>query len=547
MIIFQENESAKFAHVDKTSFFTTYPATTKLYNILRNANKVCLSKKNNLVEIPYRAFKALEADLTASKVRYYVDYLPDERSDFRGVYEPPDSLYEHQREFLSFAEGKEGLILCDEQGLGKTRSAICWALKLKKEKGIRRCLVVCGVNGLKWNWRDEILVVTGEEPVIAGVRGGIQKQAAEKIFDFTVRSGAFFIITNIESLRNRDIVNVLVQQIQRGSIGAIVMDEAHKVKTVSAQQTKGLLKLQPKYRLTMTGTPIVNSPLDLYVPLRWIGEETRNFKDFKNEYVVEGQFNRVISFINMRELRNSVSKIMLRRTKKEILNLPDKIKVTEYVEMTNRIRAKYKDLVAGILEDSKGKKIINPMTLVIRLRQLTATCEFFEDLGNISPKFDRMEDILNEVKQNKEKIVVYSNWVKVLEFAAKRLKPSEYRVITGKVSEDDRIKNIEDFKNNDEVFILLGTIGSLGTGFTLTSANNVLFLDSPWSFAHKEQAEDRCHRIGTRKTVIVKTLVMKGTVDEKIESIIASKKLVSDILIDEKSRADFLNYLTKVE
>ena len=110
----------------------------------------------------------------------------------------------------------------------------------------------------------------------------------------------------------------------------------HNCKNPTSQQGKALLSIQPKYAIPMSGTFLVNSPLDLYVPLKWAGFEQHSFYQYKQHYCVMGGFNNqeVISYKNLDEIRAILDKVMLRRTKDEVLDLPPKIHTTEYVEMT---------------------------------------------------------------------------------------------------------------------------------------------------------------------------------------------------------------------
>ena len=102
---------------------------------------------------------------------------------------------------------------------------------------------------------------------------------------------------------------------------------------------------------------------------------------------------------------------------------------------------------------------------------------------------------------------------------------------------------IKKFKDDKKCTAIIGTIGVLGTGFTLTEAQTVIFLDEPWNMATKLQAEDRCHRIGTKSTVNIITLLCKDTIDERIHNIITRKGILSDTLVDNKYTIEDIKYL----
>jgi SNF2 family DNA or RNA helicase len=175
----------------------------------------------------------------------------------------------------------------------------------------------------------------------------------------------------------------------------------------------------------------------------------------------------------------------------------------------------------------------NPLEMLTRLRQVTSCPSILSSTVVDNIKFDRLEDLLESLPQG-DKAVVFSNWSSVIEEAAKRLQAYSPLVITGKTPQIERINRLDKFKKNKDCKVLLGTTGALGTGFTITEANTVIFIDEPWNSALKEQAEDRCHRIGTTSTVSVHTLVIKDTVDEKVYRLIGDKKKLSDAMIDDK-------------
>ena len=143
-----------------------------------------------------------------------------------------------------------------------------------------------------------------------------------------------------------------------------------------------------------------------------------------------------------------------------------------------------------------------------------------------------MVEIIYEVVNNGGKVIVFSNWAKVIEPAAELLETYNPACITSQVQDKDKL--IREFKENPKCRVILGTIGCLGTGFTLNEANTVIFLDEPWTSADKQQAEDRCHRIGTKGTVNIITLLCKDTIDEKVHKIVNSKQALSNQVVDNK-------------
>jgi SNF2 family DNA or RNA helicase len=224
---------------------------------------------------------------------------------------------------------------------------------------------------------------------------------------------------------------------------------------------------------------------------------------------------------------------MLRRRKQDVLDLPPKIYTTEYVEMGEEQESIYQEVRTQIIQNiDKIMLSKNPLTELIRLRQATGFTGILSEHIRVSSKFDRALDILEDVVANNGKAVIFSQWTTVIDPLYEFLKKSGYNpaIITGDIKDREAEQN--KFKDDKTCKVLVGTIASMGTGLTLTSANTVIFLDSPWNKATKEQAEDRCHRIGTVGTVNVITLVCKNTIDESIEEVVYLKGKLSDAIVD---------------
>ena len=137
----------------------------------------------------------------------------------------------------------------------------------------------------------------------------------------------YFLITNVESLRDNAIQAKLAELCKSGEISMVAIDEIHKCKNPSSQQGKGILKLQPQCRIAMTGTPLMNTPLDLYIVLKWLGYERHPFYAFKKHYCVMGGFGgyEIVGYRNLGELQEQLNDIMLRRRKEDVLDLPEKL------------------------------------------------------------------------------------------------------------------------------------------------------------------------------------------------------------------------------
>ena len=182
----------------------------------------------------------------------------------------------------------------------------------------------------------------------------------------------------------------------------------------------------------------------------------------------------------------------------------------------------------------------NPLSQLIRLRQATGYTGILSSTIEESAKLDRLEEIIEDIVADGEKAIIFSNWTSMTNEVEKRLKKYSPLVITGETSEQLRDLYVRQFQNDSSKKVMIGTIGALGTGLTLTSANNVIFLDEPWNMALREQAEDRAHRIGQNKSVNIYFLLTKGTIDERIHTIVEEKGEISDYIVDKEETINYL-------
>ena len=465
--------------------------------------------------------------------------------------------FEHQIDGFNYGLSNDKWLLGDEQGLGKTKQVIDVAIAKKLAKGYKHCLIICGVNGLKWNWYNEVLTHSDEKPYILGQRtkrngtivvgGNADKFEDVRNID---KINAYFIITNVETLRYADITTELSKLCKNGTISMIAADECHKMKNPSSQQGKAFLKLQAKTMIAMTGTPLMNNPLDLFIILKWLGYEKHAFYAFKKHYCVMGGFGgyEIVGYRNLDELQEQLNDIMLRRLKADVLDLPEKTYIDEYVEMTAKQAIVYKEVTAEIKSNIDNIKMANnPLAELIRMRQATGYTGILSTTVQESAKLDRMEEIVADAVENGHKIVVFSNWTQMTTPIAKRLSKYNPAVITGEINTDTRQQMIDKFQNTDSCKVIVGTIGAMGTGLTLTAGTVEIFLDHPWNRALYDQAVDRCHRIGQKNNVTIYNLLCKDTIDERIWEIVNKKGLMSDYMVDGKiegmHKAELLSYL----
>lgn len=476
-------------------------------------------------------------------------------------------MYPHQKECEEYSESHKKFLLGDEQGLGKTLEVINIAVKNKHPN--THCLIICGVNGLKYNWYNEVHKHSYEDAHILGqkvmkngkIKIGSNKDKLDDLFN--IDSLPYFIITNIETLRYKrktgsrirkgkkyieevvyPISDKIIELCECGKISIIAADECHKMKNPDSEQGTQFLRVKSDREVVMTGTPLMNTPLDLYIILKWLGYEDHSFYQFKFHFCRLGGFggHEVVGYKNLNQLQKLLDKMMLRRLKSEVLpDLPDKIYIDEYVEMSDKQASVYLDVYKKVKEEID--LIIaspNPLARLIRLRQATGYTGILSSKIKESAKLDRLEELVEDIVSNNQKVIIFSNWTQITDEISNRLLKYNPLVITGDTPDADRPLIIDKFQTDEASKVIIGTIGALGTGVTLTEANNVIFFDEPWNNALKEQAVDRTHRIGQKNSVNVYTLLTKNTIDERVHQLVLEKKDLSDAIIDKAETVSFL-------
>lgn len=463
-----------------------------------------------------------------------LDIYDEQDADYLSRTKP----FKHQMDSFKYALTHNKFLLGDEQGLGKTKQALDIAVARKHK--MRHCLIVCGVNNLKWNWYKEVEIHTNEKAHILGSRVNrkgktVIGSSAERLADLKQIHDEYFLITNIETLRDKSIQSQIKKMCSDGIIGMTIIDEIHKCKNSQSKQGKAIHCCCSYYRLALTGTPLMNNPVDLYNVLKWLEVENHSLTYFKNLYCEMGGFGgyEIIGYKNLDQLENSLNKNMLRRRKEEVLDLPPKIYTDELLDLDSSQDKLYRDVTNQIIEDIDRIMLLpNPLTELIRLRQVTSNPNILTSKNITNVKYDRILDILESTT---DKIIIFSNWTKVINPLYIKLSSLGYNpaLVTGESK--DPILEMNKFQSDNTCKVILGTTPALGTGYTLTAANTVIFIDEPWSKAIKDQAEDRCHRIGTKGTVNIITLICKDTIDERIHQIIKDKGELSDRIVDGKA------------
>lgn len=548
MIVIEEKEPKKLPGL--SSLFITFDYNAEIVSIVKQSGNAIYYKKEQMWEVPVTSL----ADLLDSLCK--VDDIKlkllknkkEKLDDIQFLTKFKTKPFEYQLDGIKFGLQHQKWMLLDVPGLGKTLQTIYIAQELKKRDNIEHCLVICGINTLKSNWKSEIQKhsnlscrILGEyETKNGSIKiGGVK----ERLNQLKSKIKEFFVITNIETLRNDDVV----KEIEKGKnkFDLILFDEVHCAKSPSSQQGSNLLKLKSaKYKIAMTGTLLLNSPLDCYVPLKWLGLDNSTYTNFKYYYCnFGGPFGNIpMGYKHLDVLKDQIEKYSLRRTK-DLLDLPEKTIINEYVDMNDSQKSFYDNVVSGVVSqvDKVKMSTANLLSMVCRLRQATAFPPILTSEHIDSSKIERCLELVEQILSNGSKVVIFSTFKDSANYLHSILKNS--LLCTGDIKDDVIKSNIEKFQNDEKYKVLIATWQKMGTGITLTAANYAIFLDTPWTEGVYEQAQDRIHRIGSKKPVFIYNLVCKDTIDERVLKIVNTKGALSNYVVDDDTSDEVINSL----
>lgn len=546
--------AAEKANLDKNSLFLKFYGSDFKQNLDRIKsywNRVYHGKPSYEWEVPFSCWEEIK-NLYKDTQIVYLNEPPKAKFttdkdildgiDFNGY-----NLYDYQLAGVKFGLNHHNFLMLDEQGLGKTLQIISLARYKKQHQGLKHCLIICGINSLKWNWVKEVNKFCKDEKAIVL---GTKVNSKGKIVSITVDETKeqidscpeeFFWILNIERIRlngedsknGTGIVHHLNKQIAKGNLGMVAVDEIHKVKSITSSQSKGLLALDSSAsKVGMTGTLLVNNPFDLYCPMSFVGLINYNKWLFERKFVIKDDWGQILGYQNMEELHNILYRSSIRRTK-DILDLPDKLFKQEIIEFSS-------DAERDVFLQVIGQKPFNldkidiPVEMVAtitRMRQATTAPELLTSKKITSTKFSRLNDILEEAKFNNQKVLVFCPFTEALKLGLEYCSEYKPKLVCGGMG--TRVQEVVDEHEATNGFsVLFAQEATLGVGYTLINTEIVVFLSPPWSKAAYDQCCDRCHRIGQKKTVQIIDLIVKDTYDEIVYKKLHGKGAMSSVLID---------------
>jgi len=435
-----------------------------------------------------------------------------------------------------------GGILADDMGLGKTLQAIAFILSERKEK-IKPALIIAPTS-LIYNWQAELerFAPGLKIKIIDGAKGEREKLLEDL-------AGVDLVLTSYPLLR-RDI-----EEYQSMEFSCCILDEAQYIKNFQSQTAQATKLIRTEKRFALTGTPIENSVLELWSIFEFLMPGyLPSYTNFQKKYLspIEKDQDPAAT----REFSRLVRPFILRRVKEDVLpELPPKIENKMVSELTDEQKKCYlayhaqirSELTEEINEKGFARSRIKVLAGLTRLRQIC--CHpgmFLENFQGESGKLIQLQEVLREVIDSGHRVLLFSQFTKMLAIIQKMLDEEKYRYfyLDGSINSKERLKMVNDFNNGEgEVFLISLKAG--GTGLNLTGADVVIHFDPWWNPAVEEQASDRAHRIGQKKVVQVMKFVSKGTIEEKIYQLQEKKKELIDKLV--KPGEDFAKVLDQEE
>ena len=248
----------------------------------------------------------------------------------------------------------------------------------------------------------------------------------------------------------------------------------------------------------------------------------------------------------MNNLKEHIESCSLRRTK-DILDLPPKTVIEEYLDMDKIQEDFYNNIIDGIVAqvDKVHISTANLLAMVTRLRQATAFPSILTTENIPSAKLDRAEDLARQLIGNGEKVVIFSTFKESVYELQQRLKEFKVVIGTGDLKDEDVAANKDKFQEDPSINAFIGTWQKCGTGITLNKASYMIFIDVPWTQGVFTQAQDRIHRIGSKNPVFIYHLITKDTIDERVLEIVSDKGAIADYIIDDEITEAGLNSLRK--
>lgn len=409
-------------------------------------------------------------------------------------------------------------ILADEMGLGKTHQIMALLSTVYSNSTLKPSIIVMPTSVID-HWASKL------QEYLPWI---VINKYYEKGRSISTNN-QFHVLLTTYAIMLRDI-----EKLSKIEWELVILDEAQKIKNYQTKVYKASKLLKADHKLALTGTPIENRLTELWAIFDFVlPGYLGSLKTFIKEY--ETPISKYNDFKKIELLKKIINPFKLRRLKDDVLKeLPSKFEDIRYCTLTPHQVLLYKQLV-----ESHGKVLIKKLTdeshpidyihvfaLITRLKRL---CDHPSLILNknegihTSGKFELFKEIMEEALDSGEKIVVFSHYLEMISIIEQWLDNKRVSFVTLKGSTHNRAQIIKQFQSNSNCRVFIGSLMAGGLGIDLTSASIVIHYDRWWNAARENQATDRVHRIGQKKSVQVFKLITRGTLEEKIDSMIRKK------------------------
>ncbi|MBQ9823776.1 MAG: DEAD/DEAH box helicase [Solobacterium sp.] len=424
-----------------------------------------------------------------------------------------------------------GACLADDMGLGKTLQVLTYLEQLRSRKPDGHVLLVVPAS-LLGNWQKEQEKFAPDMPIqiIHGLpRAQMDDMAKKPVF---LNVTTYGMAIRLESLREH-------------KWDTVILDEAQAIKNPLTKQTKTIKLLDSRMRIAMTGTPIENDLTNLW-----------SLFDFLNKGLLgsAADFSAYCKKLDetpedYAKLKAMVNPFLLRRMKTDkriIKDLPEKFETIDYADLSKKQVVLYKktvDDMARLLEQLQGMERRGVvLAAIMKLKQICNHPDQYLGTKGYTPsesgKFEMLKEICETIYEKRERVIVFTQFKEITEYLSEYLETifhTKGAIIHGGIPPKQRTKIVEQFQSDTYMPFIVCSVKAAGTGLNLTKANHVIHFDRWWNPAVENQATDRAFRIGQTKNVMVHKLVSKGTIEEKIDMMIESKKELAENVIGEGS------------
>ena len=446
-------------------------------------------------------------------------------------------LFPYQKEGILFAARAGRCIIADDMGLGKTIEAIGAAELLKRDFSIEKVLIVCPTS-LKYQWKSEIEKFT--DSTVTVIEGVAHRREAQ------YQDGGIYKIVSYNSVVND------IHVVKKMDFDLIILDEAQRIKNWKTKTSQHVKDIPSKYALVLTGTPLENRIDELHSIVAFVDRYRLGplFK-FLHQHQIVDDSGKVVGYTDLNKVGESIKPILIRRTKKEVLKqLPERLDKNYFVPVTDeqaRIHKEYYDMVCQLVNKWRKHKFLleqDRQRLMIGLncmRMVSDSTYILDQKTRHDTKIDELMILLQEIFENREKVVIFSQWERMTRLVADELDALKvgYQYLHGGVPSVRRKDLLTNFREDKDCLVFLSTDAG-GVGLNLQSASILINLDIPWNPAVLEQRIARIHRLGQHKPVNIINFISRGTIEENLLGLLSFKKSVFAGVLDNGENIVFM-------